>query len=808
MANRPNNNWPRDNRGADRGRPRAGGPQNGRQAADQPDQAPWDWEAAARNLGKAAAVCGLLVLAVAIIYGQTVRHEFIVCDDEPYIYGNPYVAPGWKWDNVKWAMTGYHAGNWHPLTWMSHMVDVQVYGLHAEKPDPQHPEKFKGPQPWKGPEAGWHHLTSVALHAAGAVALFLALWELTGQFWLSALVAAMFAVHPLRVESVAWAAERKDVLSGLFWMLTLLAYACYVRRAGRGWLMAVADWLEWGPAAKSVLAALLPVGWYLAVVLAFALGLTAKSMLVTLPCILLLLDVWPLRRVAGWSETPKTKTGGSAGAAPSVRCQPQTIGWLLVEKLPLFALAGGVCAIIMYVQRAAGAMSMTKNLSVVLRVANAAVAYVMYLWKTVVPINMAICYPYADPDKIGPWVWPITFGLLAAVLLGAITALVLLGLRRRPYLAVGWFWYLGALVPVIGLVRVGIQAYADRYTYLPMIGVYVMVVWGAAELVSRYRFLRLPLVAATTLLLGVWTVLAAHQTATWQNSITVFQHAVDVTQDNYFAENHLGLAYHSAGEAYMEKAGEHYRKAVDAGPNYDSASGNLGVYFAHRSSYYANCAERFQHEGDAKQAAECRDKSAEYLDKAAKCFRHASEINPYLSSFHANLGMAYLAQNKLPAAESQLRWAVKLEPFSIPYRANLRVALARQAKTADVLGQHREMIQMNPNDPVLLNETAWMLSANWDPSLRNGEEAVRYAERAVQLTEGKVPTLLGTLAAAYAEAGRFGEAERIAGEAIDLALKQGRRELADSIGAKLELYKARKPFHEPRPSSPPGPGGL
>ena len=268
---------------------------------------------------KALAVCGLLVLAVAIIFGQTVGHEFIDCDDDPYVYGNPPVTAGLTPDSVWWAMTAYHAGNWHPLTWMSHMLDVDMYGIHYERPqDAKNPKEYKGPQPWKGPEAGRHHLTSVALHAAGAVVLFLALWQMTGEFWLSALVAAMFAVHPLRVESVAWAAERKDVLSGLFWMLTLLAYGWYVRRPG--------------------------VGRYLAVSLCLALGLSAKSMLVSLPCVLLLLDFWPLRR--------RRQAAMLAAAVPrpmvaALQFPAATrIGGLVVEKLPLFAMSAAVCIII------------------------------------------------------------------------------------------------------------------------------------------------------------------------------------------------------------------------------------------------------------------------------------------------------------------------------------------------------------------------------------------------------------------------------------------------------------------------------
>jgi protein O-mannosyl-transferase len=255
----------------------------------------------------------------------------------------------------------------------------------------------------------------------------------------------------------------------------------------------------------------------------------------------------------------------------------------------------------------------------------------------------------------------------------------------------------------------------------------------------------------------------------------------------------------------MEIAGKHYVEAVRSGPNYDSANGNLGVYYAHRSNYYGNCADRFQRDRDAQKAAENREKAAEYLEKAAQCFLHASRINPYLSSFHANLGMAYMAQNKLAEAEVELRWAVKIDPGNVAYRANLRAILFRQGRVAEMLAQQREMIRMCPNDIVLLNETAWLLATSPEASLRNAAEAVACAQRAVKLSQDNAPTVLptslGTLAAAYAEAGRFPEAVETARTAIDLALKQNRRDLADSIAAKISLYEAGKPFHEP-PSPP------
>ena len=402
-----------------------------------------------------------------------------------------------------------------------------------------------------------------------------------------------------------------------------------------------------------------------------------------------------------------------------------------------------------------------------LRIANAATSYVMYLWKTVWPVNLAIFYPHPAVLKAVSASAMIWHAVIAALVLAAITAGALWSARRQPYWAVGWLWYLGTLVPVIGLIQIGVQGMADRYTYLPTIGIYVAVVWGAAELATRYKVLRAPLVVAATVLLATWTAMAAHQTATWKNSFTVFEHAIAVVPDNFFAHNHLGLAYHNTGQ--MEKAGAEYKKAVQIAPHYDSANGNLGVYYASRGE----------------------------IDKAVDCFRSASRINPYLASFHANLGAAYTAQGKLKEAEQEYRQAIKIDPHAPPYRGRLCFVLRREGRLADSLAQQRELIRLCPNDVVLLNETAWLLATNPDASLRNGVDAVAYARQAAQLSQGKMPTILGTLAAAYAEAGQFSEAVQTAHLAAELAVQQDNRPLADSINAKIPLYQAGTPYHEP-----------
>ncbi len=523
----------------------------GQRPENSRNQVSLDPQTSPRELFKVLAVCCLLALMVLLVFGQASHFEFIVCDDDPYVYGNPHVVEGlsprawrsWTDNPLYWSLTTTTAGNWHPLTWMSHIIDGQLWGIHDLR--------FFGPgspEHWKGPEAGGHHMTSVLLHAAAAIFLFLAMRRLTAAFWCSALVATIFAIHPLRAESVAWVAERKDVLSGLFWMLTLWTYANYALRPS--------------------------IGRYLALVAVFAVGLSAKSMLVTLPCVLLLLDFWPLRR---WQ--PQQLAAGPAEQSPS-RCAPQSLGWLVLEKLPLFALSAIVSVIVAVGQRRMGCMSMTDNVTFPYRIANAAFSGADYLWKLVCPLNLAIFYTHlaimGDAAK-ARLVW---YGIAGGLVLAAITVFALWNLRRRPYLAVGWFWYLGTLVPVIGLIQVGAQGMADRYTYLPMIGVTIMAVWGGAELAARSHRLRTELIVAAGVVLAGWAALAFVQVSTWETSETVFQHAVDVTSDNYFAYNHLGLAYQYARfPGHMEKAGDQFKKAVLYGPSYDAANANLGVYY-------------------------------------------------------------------------------------------------------------------------------------------------------------------------------------------------------------------------------------
>jgi tetratricopeptide (TPR) repeat protein len=438
-----------------------------------------------------AGLCLLLAAMTFGVFGQTLHHQFVNFDDDVYVYDNPMVAPGLTHKGLVWAFTSVYAANWHPLTWLSHMLDCQLYGLRP----------------------GGHHLTNVLLHAATVIALFLVLRQMTGALWRSAFVAAVFAIHPLRVESVAWVAERKDVLSGLFFMLTIGAYVRYARR----------PWSWWR---------------YGLVVLLFAMGLMCKPMLVTLPLVLLLLDYWPLQRM---------ETGKFSG--------------LVVEKLPLLALSAAACVATVLAQQES--IQSLKSFSLPLRLGNALVAYMVYLGQMVYPAGLAAFYPYPH-NGLPPWEVA-----LAATLLIALSAFVFWRRRREPWLLMGWLWYLVMLLPVVGLIQAGRQAHADRYTYLPQIGICMGVTW----MVAQWRVNRAALGTLMAGTLGVLMFCAWKQTAYWQDSEALWRHTLACTTDNDMAHNNLGIVFYQKGQ--LDDAITQYQTAAEITPDYESAHFNL-----------------------------------------------------------------------------------------------------------------------------------------------------------------------------------------------------------------------------------------
>ena len=712
-----------------------------------------------RNFYATPIVCGLLLLAVALVFGQTIHHGFINLDDAEYVSENPCVTHGLSTAGFVSALTEPHHYNWCPLTWWSLMLDYQFYGL----------------RPWG------YHLTNVLLHAAAAIALFLVLRAMTGRFWPSALVAALFAVHPLRAESVAWVTERKDVLSGLFFMLTLAAYVGYVRRR-------------------------FSLARYLGVLLVFALGLMAKPMLVTLPLILLLLDYWPLGRFSSEQES-EVRGQGLGEEHPKSKIQNQQLPHpssliphpssfiphpssfplrLVVEKLPLFALMAASCALTLWAQR--DLVVSYEHLSWYGRIGNVLVSYAAYLRQFFWPAGLALWYPLQISNLPG---WKI---LGALTLLVAITTGALVGWRRCPYVLVGWLWYVGMLVPVIGVVQVTDQAMADRFTYLPQIGLGIALVWGLGD--RRWSWLRYrwPCGVGSALVLAILMGWAWRQVSFWRDSETLWRRTLACTAQNFMAHNMLGGALASQGR--LDEAVAQFCRAVTIKPDYAELYYNLGtalasqrrtdeaiVQFRRALSIKSDYAEAHNNLGNALA-------TQGQLDEAMEHYRQALKIKPGYIEAHNDLGSVLAVRGRLDEAIQQYRQALEIKPDYADAYNNLRSALAR------VMERYRRTLQVKPDDLATANNLAWLLATCPAASLRDGAEAVEIARRADQLSGGKQAAVLDTLAAAYAEAGRFPEAVQTARKALQLATQQKKQPLADSLQTRIRLYESGTPYHE------------
>ena len=586
--------------------------------------------------------------------------------------------------------------------------------------------------------------------------------KLTGDFWPSELVAALFAVHPLHVESVAWVAERKDVLSGLFFMLTLWMYAGYVSRP-------------------------FSLVRYLAVAATFALGLMAKPTLVTLPLVLLLLDWWPLGRFR-----KLTSEGTGIGLAA---------GKLVVEKIPLLLLSAASCVVTLVAQRIT--VKAFVDLTLPWRIGNAVVACVDYLIQTVCPVNLAVMYPHLG-RSLPIWRIAAATAVLAAICGGGVL------LRRRcPYLVTGWLWYLGMLVPMIGLVQVGWQSRADRYMYLPQIGVCIMAAWGIRQAAVSPAARRWAFVGASAAL-AILVTLAYRQTAVWRSDEALWRHAVACTDNNCIAYLHVGMAL--SEQEHFDKAIEQYRIAerllkdgsvVLLPVNEARIANSLGyalwklgrldeaiVQYERAASLEPTLAISHINLGGVLQ-------EGGRLDEAIAHCKLAIKIDPNCAPAHNNLGAAMLKRDMLPQAIWHFQQALALRPDVADTKRHLASAMERFLHSPKSIVRWRDWIDLWPNDCMLLNNAAWLMATSSDASLRNGKDAVELAQRATRLLGRREPITLATLAAAYAEAGRFPDAARTAREALALARQQGNSALVNSIEEKLRLYESRKPYHEP-----------
>ena len=732
----------------------------------------------------------LVSLALAAItlavFSPLFHSGFLEFDDQIYVTENPYVRSGLNGNSLAWAFHTSTSGNWLPVTWISHMFDYECYGM----------------------KAGGHHLTNILLHAANAILLFLLLQRMTRAAWPSAFVAALFAWHPAHVESVAWIAERKDVLCAFFGLLSLWAY------------------IRFAETKRAV--------FYLSTLVLFALGLMAKPMLVTWPLVLLLLDFWPLRRLSR-ADWPRR----------------------VLEKLPLLALSAAACGVAIWAQRQSHAIASGGGLGFGRRLEHALVSYLEYPGLLLCPRGLAIFYPYPTHE-------PMALVIGGAVTLIVLTALSIVTARRRPWAVVGWFWFVGMLVPVIGLLQVGDQALADRYTYLPSIGLFIIAAWGGAELAARWPFVKwFAPAAVAALLAATWT-----QVHYWKDMRSICEHALQVTDKNFmmlgllgsvreadgdldgamklyreslrdkpdFFKGHFFLAHGLEQQGKDDEAKAEYELCLRLNPTYEPAHIRLGLLLARQKQFDQAAAEYEAVLQTNPRSATAHNDLARLLQtegklvESARHYEAALQFDSSLAPAHNNLGVLYLQEGKLPEAAAQLREALRLNPGNAETEYNLALALndqgpskealeilqrlapaqpnnammqyqlglalARDGQTRPAMSQFARALLLTQDFPEALNALAWIAATDPHPEFRNGAQAVALASRACELTGRKQPAMLLTLAAAYAETGRFDDAAAAAQEGGALAKTQGNKTLEETAERINAAIAARKPFRE------------
>ncbi len=716
-------------------------------------------------------MAALLVLVTIALYWPARGYDFVNYDDPVYFSENQHVLAGLTWRNVAWAFHTTSDASWYPLSWLSFMLDATLFGRSPAGP----------------------HLTNMLLHAANGVLLFLLWKRLAGSFWRSALVAALFVLHPVHVESVAWVSERKDVLSGFFFMLTLWAYARYVevqspkskvqspeskvqslkskvqspqtegdarsavpgstfkvqgsRFKVRSSMFDVGCWMLNVRCSMFNIRPSSPRLWYWTAVGMFALGLMSKPMLVTLPFLLLLLDYWPLQRLRLKTLDFRLKT------------QDSRLKTVLLEKVPFVFLALIASAVTVAVHKQVGALTPLASVSMPARVANAFVSYARYLRRMLWPTNLALPYPL-------PGHWPLGWVCLAAALVaGCSVAAWWLG-RRRPYLLVGWFWFLGTLVPVIGLLQWGNQAMADRFLYVPSIGLFVAVAWGLGELTERWRLPKPAVGSAAALVLLALAWRSSDQLRYWRNSVTLFRHTLAVTENNPLAHNNLGAALLKQGQT--DAAIRQFQDAIRLAPEGANPHYNLGVALSIQG----------------------------HTEAAITQFQEAVRLEPGSAATHYNLGVALGTEGQTEAAITQFQEAIRLQPAYPEALGSLAGALGGQGRYAEAIRFYHAALKAQPGETGVLNNLAWLLATCPDAAFRNGPEAVRLATRACGLTGYSQPLLIGTLAAAQAEAGDFKAAIATAERAAALAKSLHLEDIAARNRELLQLYRQGQPFHE------------
>jgi len=603
-------------------------------------------------------ICLFLIIVILAVYWQVQNYDFVNFDDDGYVTENRHVQEGLTLKGITWAFTKFSPTYWHPLTWLSHMLDCELYGL----------------------EPGMHHLTSLLFHIVNTLLLFLVFRKMTGSLWQSAFVAALFALHPINVDTVAWVAERKNVLSTFFWILTMFTYARYIEKPG--------------------------LFRYMLTFSVFALGLMAKPMLVTLPFVLLLLDYWPLRRLHFGQSNSDNRRKARKSTTSDYTGSP--IFRLVLEKTPFFLLVIlYFCLISLSFQPDAVGVVSTESVSMKLRLANALVSCVSYMGKMIWPQDLAVLYPF--PTTMLP-IWQITGAVLLLVCVSVLVARVW---KQKPYFVVGWLWFLGTLVPVIGIIQSGLwPAMADRWAYIPLIGLFIMIAWGVPDLLSRWQHRRAFLAISAGCILSVLTMVTWMQLQYWQNSISLFEHTLNVTTDNFVMHNNMGLALQEQGKT--DEAIGHYTDALKIKPDYADAHYNFGI--------------ALQEQGK--------------IDEAIAHYTDALKINPDYAKAHYNLGIVRQKQGKIDEAIAHYAKAMKIKPDYVDARVNLAVALEEQDKIAEAIAHYTEALKIQPDDAKVYNNLGSILG-------RQGrfEEAIDHYSEALKIKPdyAKVHNNLGSI---------------------------------------------------------------
>ena len=616
-----------------------------------------------------------LSVSILVVYVQVKDFDFLSLDDYMYVRDNPIVAQGLTSENIRWAFTSMYAGNWHPLTWLSHMADVTFFGM-----DP-----------------GMHHATNVIFHCANTLLLFFFLKIVTSETGKSAAVALLFALHPLHVESVAWISERKDVLSTFFWMLTLLSYQWYVK--GR-------------TAAR-----------YILVATCYVFGLMAKPMLVTLPFVLLLLDIWPFKR----DELLQTTDQGGSGKSlmRDIEIRWPGLFALIREKIPFFLLAGASSIVTMVAQKGSGAMSTLDIIPFYVRLENAIVSIFNYLAKMLWPLHLAAFYPY-------PKGFTISIFVVASVLLITVTLFVASAARKAPFLLVGWLWYLVTLMPVIGFIQVGSQSMADRYTYIPLIGVFIMLAWGLPYLFGQRKSGRVMIAAMFCAVVPLLMWSSWIHAGYWKDNITLFSHAIKVTKDNYVAHNSLGVALCNQGE--YEQGEAHFMQALRINPNHVQAYNNMGAVLVKQGRY------------------------AESLDH----FQHALNLDPNDVNAHFNLGIAFDSLGRIDDALSEFQKVLFLNPHYQGALQRLEAALEKQKIIDSTLEHLQRALKEQPGNYLLLMKLADIYKKKG-----NTNQAISCYEKVLSIHPGLLQAM-NPLVILYAETNRFDKALSVSQQILQL----------------------------------------